>query len=296
MITTETTMTQSTPKECVLENLSSLTIEELKEVIGLSRQHIKAKTMMMASLSSCKGNSPKRQSSQPAMRSSLSTNSSDSTVVGKRSTTRFWDRSLSLDWNDHGIPKIQYPTTRRQRAQTASPPADGIDWDVFGMMSGCAREIDWQVFDLLSPVAAPAVPDFGVDWAVLGMLSPQGKMQLEPRFMDEDDFVEPLLVDWSCNRLPTSGPARRQPGPRGAANASRSRRLAGLRRGQQESPDKDTAPTEQGQAASPTAAAVAAKLRRPMALPVQRLRNPALRMAPNHRVMRSIQQPCGGGR
>merc|ERR1719215_1815919 len=108
--------------------MPQFSIEELQDVIRIAQRHLKAKV------------NEQRVASQDG-----------------RKTKRFWDRQLSLDWSETGIPKLQYP---RGRSHSDSE----LVWSPFNLLAGMARppmEIDCDVFTMLSP---PSKTTTQVDW------------------------------------------------------------------------------------------------------------------------------------
>mmetsp|Transcript_7329 Transcript_7329/g.18346 ORF Transcript_7329/g.18346 Transcript_7329/m.18346 type:complete len:271 (+) Transcript_7329:83-895(+) len=156
-----------TPKEMIDETLPQFSIEELQDVIRVAQRHLKAKFH------------ERRAAAQADKRS-----------------WRFWDRPLSLDWSETGVPKIQYP---RGRSHSDSE----LVWSPFGMLAGMARppmEVDWHVFEMLSP---PSKATTEIDWDVLALMSPKASDEQVSKFMgDEQEADEALEIDWSTSRLP----------------------------------------------------------------------------------------------
>jgi len=232
-----------TPKEMIDETFPQFSIEELQDVIRIAQRHLKAKFH------------EQRNATQ-----------------GGKQTRRFWDRALSLDWSESGIPKVQYPRGRSY--------SDGVlDWSPFGMLMGMARppmEIDWQVFNMLSP---PSKAMAEVDWDVLALMSPKASGAQALKFMgdDVDEKEEELEIDWSASRLPCYNSI--------FSVRRRRRRVVDQRRCRQPLPPAAGAgaPTE-----SPPAMAKRCSMRPD--LPPPRLPFSARRMAPRPR----IQQPGGG--
>mmetsp|Transcript_86364 Transcript_86364/g.217415 ORF Transcript_86364/g.217415 Transcript_86364/m.217415 type:complete len:272 (+) Transcript_86364:99-914(+) len=230
-----------TPAQIIDESLPQFSIEELQDVIRIAQRHLKAKFH-------------ERRNAAPA---------------GKQSR-RFWDRPLSLDWSETGMPKIQYP---RGRSHSDSE----LIWSPFNMLMGMARppmEIDWEVFEMLSPPSKAAAE---VDWDVLALMSPKASGEQALKFIGDDENEEEeeaLEIDWSASRLPCYNifSVRR-----------RRRRIVDQRRCRQPPPPAAGAPAE-----SPAAVAKRYAMRPDVA---PRVPSFARRAVPRRH---SIQQPGGG--
>lgn len=237
-----------TPKELINEALPRFSFEELQDVIRIAQRHLKAKYQERRAAA----------------------------VQDGRRTWRFWDRPLSMDWSETGIPKLQYP---RGRAYTDSKVE--IGWSPFEMLVGMGRppmEVDWSIFEMLSPTSKTMEE---VDWDVLAMMSPKASEKQVSMFAgdDVDEVVEDLEIDWSDNRLPCFGKSSI------FSVRRRRRRVVDHRRG------RPSPPSASDVAGTPTDTPPAVVKRITVrAEPPPRASLWARRVAPRQR----IQQPGGG--
>jgi len=168
----------------------------------------------------------------------------------QKRTKRFWDRSLSLDWTDAGLPKVQFPKGRcdsdhNQQLDvfdllkgSARPAMTKEDAWVFEMLGGCCtpskrEDLDWDILNLLSPSCDesddqwidPSSPKY-VEWDIFQLLNPRTRVD---SWMEEDDFI----VDWSDERLPEilrGVPPHRRPGHAGRVRTGKHHRPVEPRR------------------------------------------------------------------